>query len=273
MSWRCSGPSGSSPQSSRISRLDAAEGAHQRGIAAVAAGQRESGEQLGDALVEHRAVVAARLVAESAGQPTLTDTGRPFDDQVLRLVDPATGDQGLEQRSVETAGGPVINVLDGGLMAQPGKAQPGPQPFFVALSDFAVEQQAEPFGVRQRSAGRVGLELDKGTRHAGKPELVQLIEGWMGEQLHSPHGSMVVAGAANVRVIGQQLALDGLPRRRAAIETVLEDRLDRAVGAGADVEAALAGRFQPVGAVMPRQTQDADGGAVSLLGVRPALQD
>ena len=38
-------------------------------MAAVAAGQREIGEQLGDALVEHRAVVAAGLVAEGAGQP------------------------------------------------------------------------------------------------------------------------------------------------------------------------------------------------------------
>ena len=49
--------------------------------------------------------------------------------------------------------------------------------------------------------------------------------------------------------------------------------MDRAVGAGADVEAALAGRFEPVGAVMARQAQNADRGAVSLLGVRPALQD
>ena len=95
----------------------------------------------------------------------------------------------------------------------------------------------------------------------------------MGEQRHSPHGSMVVAGAANVRVIGQQLALHWLPRRRTAVEAMLEDRLDRAVGAGADVEAALAGRFQPVGAVMARQAQNADGSSVSLFGVRPALQD
>src|SRR3954469_10751146 len=56
-------------------QLDAAEGAHQPGIAAVATGQREIDEQLGDALIEYRAVVAARLVAERAGKPTLADTG------------------------------------------------------------------------------------------------------------------------------------------------------------------------------------------------------
>src|SRR2546423_548735 len=61
--------------------------------------------------------------------------------------------------------------------------------------------------------------------------------------------------------------------RGAAIETVFEDRWDGAVGAGADVEAALAGRFKPVGPVMARQAQNADRGAVSLFGVRPALQD
>src|SRR5947209_15733147 len=50
--------------------LGAIEAAHDAGIAAVAARQREIGEQLGDALVEHRAVVATGLVAESAGKPT-----------------------------------------------------------------------------------------------------------------------------------------------------------------------------------------------------------
>ena len=45
-------------------------------MAAVAAGQREIGEQLGDALIKDRAVVAARLVAERAGQPAFTDPGR-----------------------------------------------------------------------------------------------------------------------------------------------------------------------------------------------------
>jgi len=40
-----------------------------------------------------------------------------------------------------------------------------------------------------------------------------------------------------------------------------------------DVEAAVAGRFQAVGAVLPDQAQDAEAGAVALFGVRPALQD
>ena len=88
-------------------QLDAAEGAHQPRVAAVATGQREIAEHPRNALVQHRAVVAACFVAEGASQPAFADTGRPFDDQVLRLVDPAAGDQGLEQGAVETAGGTV----------------------------------------------------------------------------------------------------------------------------------------------------------------------
>jgi hypothetical protein len=56
--------------------LYAVEAAHDAGIAAVAVGQREIGEQLGDALIENRAVVATGLVAEGTGKPTLADAGR-----------------------------------------------------------------------------------------------------------------------------------------------------------------------------------------------------
>ena len=54
---------------------------------------------------------------------------------------------------------------------------------------------------------------------------------------------------------------------------MLQDRLDRSVGTDADVETAIAGRFEPIGTVLPRQAQDAETGTVALLGVRPALQD
>jgi hypothetical protein len=56
--------------------LGAVEAAHDAGIAAVTACQGEIGEQLGDALVEHRAVVAAGLLAEGAGKPAFADAGR-----------------------------------------------------------------------------------------------------------------------------------------------------------------------------------------------------
>src|SRR6516225_3238997 len=82
--------------------LDAAEGAHNARVAAVAAGQGKIAEHTRDTLIEHRAVVATGLVAEVTSQPAFADAGWPFDDQILRLLDP--GDQGLEQRTVEATG-------------------------------------------------------------------------------------------------------------------------------------------------------------------------
>ena len=57
-------------------QLDAAEGAHQAGVTAVAAGEREIAKHPGDALVKHRAVVAAGFLAESTSKPTFADPGR-----------------------------------------------------------------------------------------------------------------------------------------------------------------------------------------------------
>jgi hypothetical protein len=42
-------------------------------------------------------------------------------------IDPAAFGEFLEKGAIETAGGAVIDILDGGLMAQPGIAQAGEQ--------------------------------------------------------------------------------------------------------------------------------------------------
>src|SRR6516164_6627963 len=80
---------------------------------------------------------------------------------------------------------------------------------------------------------RVGLQFGEGARHAGEAELVHLVNGLMGQ--HDQASSMVVAGAADVGVVGQQLVLPGRSGRL-LVEPMLEDRLDRSVGPGADVE-------------------------------------
>ena len=113
----------------------------------------------------------------------------------------------------------------------------------LGADDYVVK----PFGVREIGALRIGLQLGEGARHAGEPELVHLVEGRMGQ--HDQASSMVVAGAADVGMVGQQLALPS-SSGRLLVEPMLEDRLDRSVGTGADVEAAVASRFQPTGAVL-----------------------
>ena len=56
--------------------LDAGETAQDAGIAAVTAGEREFGEELGNPLIENRAVVAASLVTEGTSKPRFAHAGR-----------------------------------------------------------------------------------------------------------------------------------------------------------------------------------------------------
>ncbi len=46
------------------------------------------------------------------------------------------------------------------------------QASIVALGGFAIEQEAEPFGMREIGALQVGLQLRECARHAGESELV-----------------------------------------------------------------------------------------------------
>src|SRR5437868_12150607 len=104
--------------------LSAVEASHDAGMAPVAAGQREIGEEFGGALIQNRAIVAAGFVAEGTGKPAFADAGWPAQDQIVVRIDPFAGGEFVEQRAIETAGNSVIDVLDDGMVAQSGIAQP-----------------------------------------------------------------------------------------------------------------------------------------------------
>ncbi len=67
--------------------------------------------------------------------------------------------------------------------------------------------------------------------------------------------------------------LRGAFLRRLPIELVVEDGFDGAVGLGADLYGALRRRLEALKAVRPCETDDAEAGAVALLGMRPRLQN
>src|SRR5215831_13443628 len=90
--------------------LDAGKAAQDAGIAAIAAGERELGEQFGDTLVENRAVITTSFVTERTGQPTFADPSGSAQDQIVVRLDPVAV---VEQRAVEAARGSVIDVLNG----------------------------------------------------------------------------------------------------------------------------------------------------------------
>ena len=108
-------------------QVDAAEIAQQPRMAAIAARQREFLEQPRHALVEDGSIVPACLMAERGGQPTFADAGRADQRQIVVSVDPLALDQLLEQGAVETAGTAIVDILDAGLLAQFGDAQPSPR--------------------------------------------------------------------------------------------------------------------------------------------------
>src|SRR5512133_3595260 len=136
--------------------LDAGE-TQNAGIATVTAGERELGEELGNPLIENRAVVAAGLVTQGTSKPRFAHAGRPAQNQIVVRVDPLTIGELLEQSAFEAAGGSVIDVLDAGLLAQSGIAQPGGKPLVAAMGDLAIDQQPEPVGMSERGGFVGGL--------------------------------------------------------------------------------------------------------------------
>ena len=98
------------------------------------------------------------------------------------LGDPAAGRQLLEQCFVEPPRRAVIDVLDGGLaVSQPSRPQSDLKAPGVAVADFAIEQQCQPFGVREIAGLFLRFEFDKGIGHAVEPERSQLVESGMRE--------------------------------------------------------------------------------------------
>jgi hypothetical protein len=147
--------------------LDVGETSQDTCIAVDTAGERELGEELRDPLIENRAVVTAGLVTERTGKPTLADPSGSAQDQIVVRVDPLAMGELLEQSAVEASRGSVIDILDAGLLAQSGIAQPGSKALVAAMGELAIDQQAQPVGMGEHSGFVGGFELGKGLGHAG----------------------------------------------------------------------------------------------------------
>src|SRR5882757_10327671 len=83
--------------------------------------------------------------------------------------------------------------------------------------------------------------------------------------------SMEVGGATDVAVDDRRLVRGGYGPL--AIAVGLQDRVDRAVGARADLERPATSGFQPLTTVELGEPQVADAGAEALFGVRALPQD
>ena len=127
-------------------------------------------------------------------------------------------------------------------MAQLGAAQPDLEAPGVAIGRLAIEQQRQPFGVREIARLVLRLQLDEGVGHAVELERLAAGRGWDGSALLM-FSSMEVTGATDVGVAYRRPVRGGAGRL--AIEVVLQDRVDRGVGARADLQRPTAGGLQP----------------------------
>ena len=163
--------------------IGAAEVAQNAWMTSVAARQSKLFEEFGHSMVQHRAIVAAGLVAERRGQPTFADAGWSNERQIVVGIDPVALGQLLEQRAVKTARTAIIDIFDAGLLAQLGIAQAGYEPFVAPPRRFAIKEEPKPFTMTKVVGFAFCPDFDEGFGHALKAESVKLIECRMIEQM------------------------------------------------------------------------------------------
>jgi hypothetical protein len=76
---------------------------------------------------------------------------------------------------------PIVDVLDAGGLTELGTGQAAREAAVVAGRDLAIDEEAEPIGVRH--LGRLGivLQFGEGIGHGGEAEGAQAIDGGMNE--------------------------------------------------------------------------------------------
>lgn len=134
-------------------------------------------------MVGDGATVAAGLVAECAGDPTLAEAGRAGDEQVLVARDPCTIDQVSHDGAVDAARGAQVEILDTGGLAQGGELEASGQSLCISFGGLPVNQKAQPFFEAEAIEGGRGVSLlVQRLGHAGKAEGNQALGSGMGQQ-------------------------------------------------------------------------------------------
>jgi len=182
-------------------------------------------------------------------------------------VDPLATGELVEQSAIKAARGPVIDVLDDGVVTQSSIAQPGGQAFVATVGYLAIDEQTKPVGVGEGCAFTGGFEFGESLGHAGKARVESADRASDGSAMSILlNGLVVVAGAADIGVKDRD-AVGWRPVCGLAIELVVEDRAHRAVGQRADLDGASGGRFEAVGTERPYQADNAQAGTEALFGM------
>jgi len=78
--------------------------------------------------------------------------------------------RGPEESAIEPPRSAVVDVLDGGGLTELGGGQAARETAVVAKGGFAIDEQAEPVGMRHLGGLRIVVQLDERVRHGGETE-------------------------------------------------------------------------------------------------------
>ena len=115
------------------------------------------------------------IFAERAGKPGLAGAGWADNDQVVAVADQLGGAKVLEERTIETASRAIIDILDGGGLPELGTGQAAHEAAVVAGGDLAIDEEAEPIGVRHLSRLGIVLQFDEDIGRGCQAEGAQAI--------------------------------------------------------------------------------------------------
>jgi hypothetical protein len=168
-----------------------------RNTGAPDAGESELVKKPGQPLIAHREPVTRGLVAESASDKTLAGTGRAQDQNVVVLVQPTAAGEAVDQAAVETARGAVVDILEAGGLAQPGKAQALGERGVVALDGLAIDQYRQALVEAEAITVGQALLLLERLGHAGEAQAAQRLDRGM------DHDHSLLFGMASIGVPAQ----------------------------------------------------------------------
>ena len=100
-------------------------------------------------------------MCQCTSNPRLSDAGRPDDEDAEVFADPAPVGQRQDEVLVEPTGRAEVDVLDAGIVSEPGAPEPVGELSGVSLGELAVDEQPEAFLERQ--------VLDLGPRRVARP--------------------------------------------------------------------------------------------------------
>lgn len=123
--------------------------------------------------ISNREVLAARSVGEGAGDVALPHAGGAADEDIESLLDPAEVYEPGPEPAVDTSGGALIDILDGGVLGQLGPAQTLGQAIAEPLHSLVIEK--EPQALIEGHGLEVGALalLFEGSGHAAKTEILK----------------------------------------------------------------------------------------------------